>query len=145
MKKARETEDNDLHVTTGALVIGFLGGLGIMLYGESLLGDIQGAGDSHVQNLANWQVDMGAACMGTEAFVIIFFLLELLGHKSKASAWRATWPWLPLVGLTALATVVHFPPYVVILMCILDAGWAYYKTRMATPAYNPGEKKRGCN
>jgi hypothetical protein len=84
---------------------------------------------------------MGAACMGTAAFVVIFFLLELLGYKSKVSAWRATWPWLPLVGLTALATVIHFPAYVVILMCALDVGWAFYKTRVARGASNPSGSK----
>jgi hypothetical protein len=126
MKKARETRDDDLNLTTFALLVGFLGGLGIVTYGESLLGDIQGAGDSHAPSLANWQVHMGAVCMGTAAFVVIFFLLELLGHKSKATAWRSTWPWLPLVGLTALATAIHLPVYAVILMCVLNAAWAYY-------------------
>jgi len=140
MRKTPEMQDYDLHVTTGALVIGVLGGLGIVIYGESLLGDIQGTGDSHPGNLANWQVDMGAACMGTAAFIVIFFLLELLGHKSKAHAWRATWPWLPLVGLTALASVIHFPVYVVILMCALDVGWAFYKTWAGRRASNPRGK-----
>jgi hypothetical protein len=135
MKKARETQD-DLEVTTGALAIGFLGGLGIVNYGESLLGDIQGTGESHARSLANWQVHMGAACMGTAAFVVILFLLVLLGHKSKVSAWRFTLPWLPLVGLTALATAIHFPAYVVILMCALDVAWAYYKTRVARETSN---------
>jgi hypothetical protein len=136
MKKARETQNDDLDVITGALVIGGLGGLGIVMYGESLLGDIQGEGESHAGSLANWQVHMGAACMGTAAFIVILFLLELLGHKSKVSAWRATWPWLPLVGLTALASVIHFPAYAVVLMCVLDAAWAYYRSRAAERASN---------
>jgi hypothetical protein len=140
MKKARETQVDDLDVTTGALVIGFLGGLGILIFGESLLGDIQGEGESHARSLASWQIHMGAACMGTAAFIVILFLLELLGCKSKVSAWRATWPWLPLVGLTALATVIHFPAYVVILMCGLDVGLAYYKARATRRASNPWGK-----
>jgi hypothetical protein len=118
----------------------FLGGLGIMIYGESLLGDIQNAGDSHASSLADWQVHMGAACMGAAAFVVIFFLLELLGRHSKVSAWRSSWPWLPLVGITALATVIHIPAYAVILICVLDAAWAYYRTRSESGTSNPKNK-----
>jgi hypothetical protein len=131
MKRARDRQDDGLDLTTFALLVGFLGGLGIVTYGESLLGDIRGAGDSHAPSLTNWQVHMGAACMGTAAFVVIFFLLELLGRQSKMSAWRSSWPWLPLVALTALATVIHIPAYAVILMCVLDAIWAYQRTRAA--------------
>jgi hypothetical protein len=131
MKRRREQQDGSLDLTTFALLVSFLGGLGVVTYGESLLGDIQSAGDSHAPSLANWQVHMGAACMGTAAFVVIFFLLELLGQQSKMSAWRSSWPWLPSVGLTALATVIHIPAYAVVLMCILDAIWAYQRTRAA--------------
>lgn len=118
-----------MDLTTFALLVGFLGGLGIVTYGESLLGDIQSEGDLHAPSLANWQVHMGAACMGTAGFVVIFFLFELLGRQSKMSAWRSSWPWLPLVGLTALATVMHIPAYAVILICVLEAVWAYHRTR----------------
>jgi hypothetical protein len=131
MKRTRERQDDDSYLTNLALFVGFLGGLGIVTYGESLLGDIQSEGDLHAPSLANWQVHMGAACMGTVGFVIIFFLLELLGRQSKMSAWRSSWPWLPLVGLTALATVIHIPVYTVIFMCVLDAVWAYQRTRAA--------------
>jgi uncharacterized membrane protein YfcA len=125
--------------------IGFVGGLGMIHYGESLLGDIQGTGDLHARSLANWQVHMGSACLGTAAFAIILFLLELLGHKSKIYAWRATWPWLPLVGVIALATRIHFPAYVVIVMCVLDVGWASYKIWATRKASNLGGGRRGSN
>jgi hypothetical protein len=67
--------------------------------------------------------------MGAAAFVIIFFLLELLGRQSKLSAWQSSWPWLPLVGLTGLATMIHIPVYAVIPMSILEAAWAYRRIR----------------
>jgi hypothetical protein len=129
MKRRREQLDVGMDLTTFALLVGSLGGLGIVTYGESLLRDIQSAGDSHAPSLANWQVHMGAVCMGVAAFVVIFFLLELLGQQSKLSAWRSSWPWLPLVGLTALATMIHIPVYAVVLMSILEAAWAYRRTR----------------
>jgi hypothetical protein len=131
MRKARERENDGPYLTNLALFVGFFGGLGIVTYGESLLGDIQSEGDLQGPSLANWQVHMGAACMGTVGFVVIFFLLELLGRQSKISAWRSSWPWLPLVGLTALATVIHIPAYAVIPMCVLDAVWAYQRIQAA--------------
>jgi hypothetical protein len=85
MKKTRETQDYGSHVTAGTLVIGFLGGLGIVIYGESLLGDIQGTGDLHPGSSANWQVDMGAACMGAAAFIDIFFT-EIDGLKAACKS-----------------------------------------------------------
>ena len=86
MKKTRETQDYGSHVTAGTLVIGFLGGLGIVIYGESLLGDIQGTGDLHPGSLANWQVDMGAACMGAAAFIVIFFTeIDVLKAACKST------------------------------------------------------------
>lgn len=129
MKRRKEQHGCSLDLTTFALLVGFLGGLGIVTYGESLLGDIQSEGGLHAPSLAIWQVHMGAACMGTAAFVLIFFLLEILGRQSKMSAWRSSWPWLPLVGLTSLATVIHIPAYAVILICGLVAVWAYHRTR----------------
>jgi hypothetical protein len=132
MTRAPEQQPDGLNLTSLALLVGSLGGLGIVTYGESLLGDIQSTDDSHAPSLANWQVHMGAVCMGTAAFVIIFFLLELLGRQSKRSAWQSSWPWLPLVGLTALATIIHIPVYAVIPMSVLEAAWAYRRMQATT-------------
>ena len=136
MGKRREQSHDDLSPTSIALLAAFLGGLGILIFGESLLGDIQGEGESHARSLASWQIHMGAACMGAAALVVILYLLELLGRQSKIIAWRSSWPWLPLVGLTALATVIHIPAFAVIVMCVLDAAWASYRTRTARGTSN---------
>jgi ABC-type uncharacterized transport system permease subunit len=68
-------------------------------------------------------------CMGMVAFVITFFLLEALGRKSKTIAWRSSVPWLPLIVLTAVATAIHIPIYVVIIAAAIYSVWAYRRTR----------------
>jgi hypothetical protein len=131
MKRKQELGDDGTKATSLALIIGSLGGLGIFMYGENLLGDLQGWGAPHGSSLANWQVDMGATCMGAVAFVTVFFLMEVLSRRSKIDAWRTSWPWLPLVGITASATIIHIPTYAVIVVCAIESGWAYFKTRRA--------------
>ncbi len=128
IKKIQEQPDIGMGPTSLALLVGLLGGLGILFYGESLLGDIQGGGAPHGSRLANWQIHMGAICMGAAAFITILFLMELLSRQSKIAAWRISWPWLPLVGVTAVATFIHIPPYAVIFVCAIDTVWAYIKT-----------------
>jgi hypothetical protein len=129
MKRRREEQNGGMDLTTFALLVAIFGGLGIVTYGESLLGDIQNAGDPHGPNLANWQVHMGAACMGSAAFVTILFLLELLNRQSKINAWRSSWPWLPLVVFTGFAAVIHIPACAVTVICTVDSVWAYVKLR----------------
>jgi hypothetical protein len=131
MKRKREVQDEGSDSTPLALLVAFLGGIGIVLNEESLLGDLQTTPDSRAAALANWQVHMGAVCMGMTAFVVIFFLLHLLERKSKMFAWRCTWPWLPLIGVTALAAMIHIPAYAVALLCVIGAAWAYHRTRLA--------------
>jgi hypothetical protein len=126
--KRREQSQDDLSPTSIALLAAFLGGVGVLFYGESLLHDLQDSGGQHAQVLADWQVHMGAACMGAAAFVVILYLLELLGRQSKLIAWRSSWPWLPLVGFTAIATVIHIPAYAVISACVIYSVWAYRRT-----------------
>jgi hypothetical protein len=129
VKRKQKQEDDGTNATFLALIIAFLGGLGIFMYGENLLGDLQGGGAPHGSSLANWQVDMGATCMGAVAFVTVFFLMEALSRRSRIMAWRTSWPWLPLVGITAAATVIHTPTYAVIGLCAIECIWAFIKTR----------------
>jgi len=128
IKRNREQPDVGMSLTSFALLVALLGGLGILFYGESLLGDIQSGGAPHGSSLANWQVHMGAICMGAAAFITILFLMELLSRQSKIDAWRTSWPWLPLVGVTAVATFIHVPSYAVIFICATVTVWAYVKT-----------------
>ena len=131
VKKKQKQEDDGTRATSLALIIAFLGGLGIYMYGENLFGDIQSGGDPHGSSLGNWQVHMGAICLGTAAFVTILFLMELPSRQSRTDAWRTSWPWLPLVGVTATATVIHIPTYAVIVVCAIECTWAGLRTRRA--------------
>ena len=96
VKRKQKQDDDGTKATFLALLIAFLGGLGIFMYGENLLGDIQGGGDPHRSSLASWQVDMGATCMGALAFVTVFFLMEVLSRRSRIDAWRTSCPGYPL-------------------------------------------------
>jgi len=101
-----------------------------MLYlAEILFRTLLDSGASSVPGLPSWRAHMGSMCVGTMAFVTTFFLLEALGRKSKTIAWRSSLPWLPLIMLTALATAIHIPIYVVIIVSCLYSIWAYRRTR----------------
>jgi hypothetical protein len=128
MGKRREQSHDDLSPTSIALLAAFLGGVGVLFYGESLLHDLQDSGGRHTKVLADWQVHMGSASMGAAALVVILYFLELLGRQSKIIAWRSSWPWLPLVGFTVIATVIHVPAYAVISACAIYSVWAYQRT-----------------
>jgi hypothetical protein len=78
--------------------------------------------------LLAWQVNMGALCAGIVTFFVFLFLLELFETRSKIIAWRSSAPWLPLAGLTAIATVIHIPFYIVALIGAIYSIWAYRRT-----------------
>jgi hypothetical protein len=61
-------------------------------------------------------------------FFIFLFILEVLETRSRMTAWRSSVPWLPLVGLTMLATIIHIPYYIVILAGTIYGVWAYRQT-----------------
>ena len=71
---------------------------------------------------------MGATCVDVITFFVFLFFLELLETRSRLTAWRASAPWLPLVGLTLLATIIHIPFYIVILAGTIYGVWAYRQT-----------------
>ena len=106
-----------------------LGAGGILVYAESALDDIRSTVNQHAPTMPGWQVHMGSSCLGAVAFVIILYLLELLAKQSKIEAWRSSWPWLPLIGFTALATLIHVPAYAVIPACAGTSVWAYHRRR----------------
>lgn len=95
---------------------------------ESIAGDAKDAGWLHMDRVPAWQLHMGAACVGIMTFFVFLYILELLETKSRLTAWRSSAPWLPLVGLTALTTVVHISFCVVLLVSSGYAAWAYRRT-----------------
>jgi hypothetical protein len=119
----------DFHLTQQALALACLGGGGALGSAEvisSVLWDSETGNDLRVPN---WRIHMGSICVGMIAFLITFFLLEMLGRKSKAIAWRSSIPWLPLIAFTGLATAIRIPVYVMIPTVALCSVWAYRRTR----------------
>jgi len=125
MKNRQEQPNREVDQPFFALLIAFLGGLAISFYVGSALLDFESIGEKSTWKLPDWQVNMGSICVGMMAFVVILFCLEILRKRSKIAGWRSSWPWLPLVGLTALATFVHIPVYLIISVGVLYSIWAY--------------------
>jgi hypothetical protein len=48
--------------------------------------------------------------------------------RSRRTAWRSSAPWLPLVGLTLLAAIIHIPYFIVITAGTICGVWAYRQT-----------------
>ncbi len=114
-----------------AVVIAALCGATALYCGEIIYDNIKDSGAPDLRQLPDWRAHMAMACLGTLSFVVSLFLLESLGRRSKSRALRSTVPWLPLVGLTGVATAVHIPIYVVTLLIVLYSPWAYLRTRPA--------------
>jgi hypothetical protein len=74
------------------------------------------------------QVHMGSVCVGIAMFVASLFMLEVFETRSTAIAWHASWPWLPLVGITGISTVVNIPFYFIALIGAVYSVWAYRRT-----------------
>ncbi len=93
-------------------------------FAEIVYGFLTNNGEQ-VPGVPSWRAHMGSACLGLLAFVLTLFLLEILGRKSKAIAWSATYPWIPLIPLLVLATVIHIHAYIVIVLGLIYSVWAF--------------------
>jgi hypothetical protein len=124
-KKKGSCEYNDTSIT---LLVALFGGACAFITVESICGDANDAGWQQMNRLPAWQVHMGSACVGIVTFFVFLFILEFLETKSRITAWRSSAPWLPLVGFTALATIVHIPFCIVLLAGSSYAVWAYRRT-----------------
>ena len=114
-----------------AVAIATLVGVTALYCGEMTYYNIKDSGAPAMQRLPGWRAHMAAACVGTLAFVTALFLLESLGGRSRSVALRSAAHWLPLVALTALATAIHIPIYLVILLGAVYSPWAYLQTRIS--------------
>jgi hypothetical protein len=92
------------------------------------LPDVLDVWGSRINNFPEWQFHMGSTCVGIATFFTFLFLLELHETKSRITAWRSSAPWLPLVGLTSLATIIRIHYFIVILVGTICGVWAYRKT-----------------
>jgi hypothetical protein len=128
MKKTKQ-QKQATDSTPMAVAIATLFGVAALYCGEMIYYNIKDSGAPDMHPLPGWRAHMAAACVGTVAFVTALFLLESLGGRSRSVALRSAAQWFPLVALTALATAIHIPIYLVILLGALYSPWAYLHTR----------------
>lgn len=128
MRRRRKDDSNEYNDTMITLLVALFCGACAVLTVENYAGDARDAGWLHMDRIPAWQLHMGTACVGFVTFFVFLCVLEFLETKSRIIAWRSSAPWLPIVGLTALATAVHIPIYIVIPVGGSYAVWAYRRT-----------------
>jgi hypothetical protein len=140
MRQIRKDASYEYNDTSRTLLVALFYGacavLTLVIYG----GGGKDAGWLLMDRVPAWQLHMGVTCVGLITFFVFLCILEFLETKSRTTAWRSSAPWLPLVGLTALATSVHVPIYVVFLVGGSYAVWAYRRT--CSVRRTPGLRKR---
>jgi hypothetical protein len=121
-KKATQTYSPDQ--TVMAFGIGLMAGVAVGFMVESIVDDLTASG-LKIPGFPVWRIHMATICIGVFVFILTFYSLEALGRKSKGIAWRSTIRWLPLMVLTAAATIVHLPVYGVIFIALAYSVWAF--------------------
>ena len=129
VKKRKQPERRPSDTTSVAVAIATLVAFAAIQAAEIIYGNIRNTDAPNDQDIPMWRAHMGSAFAGSVAFIIALFWLESLGRKSKATALRSIFPWLPVVALTGLATAVHIPIYIVLLITASYSVWAYRRTR----------------
>jgi hypothetical protein len=128
MGRRKNRSSGEYNHTPAALMLALLAGSCAFIAMETTLPDALDAWGSLMNKIPRWQFHMGSACGGFAAFFTFLFVLELHETKSRNTAWRSSAPWLPLVGITLLATIVHIPWIIVILAGTICGVWAYRRT-----------------
>lgn len=143
MGRGKKRSSYEYNHTPTTLMVALFGGSCAFLAIETTLPDIM---DLWGSKLPGWQFHMGSACSGVITFFTFLFLLELHETKSRITAWRSSAPWLSLVGLTLLGSIIHIPYFIVILVGTVCGVWAYRRTssvrRLTRP---PVSRKRARN
>jgi hypothetical protein len=127
-KWKRKKSTYEYHNTPTTILVASFGGACMFITVVSIIGDTLEAWGHQANRLLAWQVTMGALCAGIITFFVFLFFLGVFETKSKITGWRSSAPWLPLVGLTAIATAVHIPFVVLALVGGIYGVWAYRKT-----------------
>lgn len=126
-KRKRQSRYEHNHTPTTLLMASF-GGSCAFITIETTFPDLIELWRQNMNKLPGWQVHMGSVCVGTLTFFLFLYFLEVIETRSKITAWRSSAPWLPLILLTALATIIHIPFYVVIPIGAIYGIWAYRRT-----------------
>jgi hypothetical protein len=125
-KKKKSTYE--YHDTPTTLLVASFGGACAFIIVVNTIDVIVESFGHQATKLLAWQVNMGALCVGIATFFVFLYILDLLETRSKTTAWRSSAPWLPLAGLSAIATVIHIPFYIVALIGAIYGVWAYRRT-----------------
>jgi hypothetical protein len=128
MGKWKKNSTQEFNHTPTTLLVASFGGACAFITVENIIDEIMESWGHQVRKLLGWQVDMGSLCVGIVTFCTFLFILEVFETRSKITAWRSSAPWLPLVGLTAIATVVHIAFYFVAPIGAIYGVWAYRRT-----------------
>jgi len=129
-RRKNRSSDKYSHTPT-TLMVALLAGSCAFIAVETTLPDVLDVWGSQMNKIPGWQFHMGSACSGIVTFFTFLYLLELHETKSRITAWRSSAPWLPLIGLTLLATIIHIPYFIVILVGTICGIWAYRQTSSA--------------
>ena len=128
MKKRKQPE-KVTNSTPAAVAVAALVAAGAIQAAEVIYSNMRDSEFPGAYDIPLWRAHMASICAGSISFVVALFLLENLGKQSRAIAFRSVVPWLPIVGLTMVATAIHIPVYLVILGSALYSPWAYFRTR----------------
>jgi hypothetical protein len=128
MARRKKRSSHEFHHTPITLLVALFGGACAFIAVEIFLPDLLELCERQIGKFPGWQIHMGATCIEVTTFFVFLFFLELLETRSRLTAWRASAPWLPLVGLTLLATIIHIPYFIVILAGTIYGVWAYRQT-----------------
>jgi hypothetical protein len=109
MGQRKKQSSHEYNHSPTTLLMALFSGVCALITVESICGGANDAGWQQMNRLPAWQVHMGSTCVGIITFFVFLLILEFLETKSRITAWRSSAPWLPLVGFTALATIVHIP------------------------------------
>jgi hypothetical protein len=128
MVKRKRRPNYEYNDTLTTLLIAVFGGACAFISVESTLPNVMDLWERQMGKLPEWKIHMGSACCGTITFFIFLFILEVHETRSRITAWRSSAPWLPLIGLTLLATMIDIPYYIVIPVGTISGVWAYRQT-----------------
>jgi hypothetical protein len=128
MGRRKKQPSYEYHHTPTTLLIALSGSVCAFMIVETFLPDLMELWERKIGKFPGWQIHMGSRCIEIMTFFAFLFFLELFETKSRITAWRASAPWLPLVGLTLLATIIHVPYSIVILVGTIYGVWAYRQT-----------------
>jgi len=128
MGKRKKRLNDEYNNTPRTLLMALFGSACSFLAVETTLPDLIESWGRQNDKIPGWQIHIGSAFCAAITFVIFLFFLEVHETRSRSTAWRSSAPWLPLIGLTLLATIIDIPYYIVIPVGTIAGVYAYRLT-----------------